>query len=135
MSIFVMWDNEEKSAIRMHFQGDWKWTDFDRAVDEIAVLSETVPHTVDVLLIKSHKKLLPEGTPVTHFLRMFSLRPCNMGRLVVVGDNLEDRFGMTLYAAVMRSNKNLTNLIQFVDTMPEAYQLLAGIAHNTAKTA
>ena len=86
MTIKVAWDGDDTTLVRWDMDADWTWDEFDRAVDESAVLMDTVTHQVDLLAL-SQRSLPPTPNVLPHFIRSqnYPIKNANGGYLVIVG--------------------------------------------------
>ena len=85
MGISVAWDNEEKTALRLDFEGPWPWVEYDTAVDTASAMIESVGRAVDVIHNLLAGPNLPPDKPLLHLRRMVHLLSKNTIFNVVVG--------------------------------------------------
>ncbi|GEM_PF-264265 len=83
MGITVVWDNEEKTAIRYDFQGDWSWDDFRAAAMQSGAMTGEVDHPVDLIANMLNSAPLPEGA-MFQFNRALRNAPQGRGMFVIV---------------------------------------------------
>lgn len=62
MSIFVTWDDDEQTAIRMAYEHYWNWRDHFLALDAVNALLASVDHPVDLILDLQESMPIPEST-------------------------------------------------------------------------
>ncbi len=85
MGVTVVWDNEEKTALRLDFEGVWTWAKYDQAVDEASAMIEDVGHAADIIHNLLGGPSLPLDKPLLHLRRMVNLLSKNTVFIVVVG--------------------------------------------------
>jgi hypothetical protein len=81
----VDWHDPEQTIILRTLSGDWGWEEFVAGFDEIFARIRSVPHTVDVILDDSAAGEPPGVGAMTHFGRIWSSRPPNLGAIIIVG--------------------------------------------------
>ena len=87
MGITVVWDNEEKTAIRYDFQGEWSWEDFRAATMQSGAMTGEVDHPVDLIANMLESAPLPDGA-MFQFNRALRNAPRGRGMFVIVaGDS------------------------------------------------
>jgi hypothetical protein len=104
MSITVSWDNEQKTAIRLDFSGQWSWEEYDDAVDMAYFMVADIGHKVDVITNLARDASVPTDELLGHFQRAFRQMPSNVGLTITSGGNSFSRkvfssFQRTLVAA------------------------------------
>ncbi|MDX1991195.1 MAG: hypothetical protein SF029_02320 [bacterium] len=119
MSITVDWDNNEKTIIRQTYVGKWTWDEFYASCEEFALLAQTVPHTVHMLIDMRHAGPLPGGA-LSHIGALNRLPP-NMGRIVAVGVG---SFVMRMFNVAAAVRPAVKERILIVATLDEAYSHL-----------
>ena len=85
MAITVFWDAENKRILRIDFEGQWSWANYDKAVDEAAALIREVHNNVTVIFNLLHGPDIPHEIASSHLLRSLRLIPQNATSLFVVG--------------------------------------------------
>jgi len=126
MAILVIWDNRDKTAVRMEFESEWSWAQLEGAVVETDSFIASVSHAVDVIIdmegtrvpkdfMNAAKNLLANPEP----------RP-NEGNRIVVGANGVIRNG---YAAIRKAFGDRLNgrEILFASDLDDARAILRSI--------
>jgi len=85
MPYTVEWHDPEQTIIIRTLTGSWGWEDFVAAFDEIYARIKAVKHTVDIILDDSGAGEPPGVGAVTHFGRIWSSRPKNLGAIIIIG--------------------------------------------------
>lgn len=128
MAVKVAWDNDEKVLVRWDMDHDWTWEEFDRAVDETAVLMDSVTQQVD-LLVLSEKSLPPTPNVLPHFARSqtYPIANDNGGYLVIVGFWQSGVIAsvMKVVEAVAPKGEKVFKGVRFFDSEAEARAFLA----------
>jgi hypothetical protein len=126
MGIVTMWDNRDKTAVRMEFESKWSWQELDGAIDATDKLIASVEHQVDVIVdiegtnlptsfMDAAKRLLANPQP----------RP-NEGNRVVVGAGTVVR---TAYATLKTTfgEKVAGREVAFATNLGEARAMLKNL--------
>lgn len=87
MSINVTWDNDNRTAIRLDFNGQWNWEEYDDAIDSAYFMIAEVGHKVNIITNLSRDAMLPVDESVRHFQRALRQMPSNVGLTVTSGGN------------------------------------------------
>jgi hypothetical protein len=121
LSIKIIWDNPQKTVLYINFDGDWGWTDYDSAIDELHNKIREVDHVVDILSYMPPGKTLPPGPPLNHLRRAFQLQPDNAGYSVFIGGTT---FGDAIVAVFSKMNKAVGEKIKVAETIEEGRALI-----------
>jgi hypothetical protein len=87
MAISIVWDNENKTVLRIDFEGRWDWSAYDAAIDEAYAIIRQMDYKVNVISQMSLDMAFPQGLPLRHLQRTQKLMPGNVGYFMVVGGN------------------------------------------------
>jgi hypothetical protein len=81
MPVELIWDNDERTILRLHFQGHTTWDEFHTVVGEAVQAIKVSTHRVD--LIFEEVAGMPAGNPLPHmkdgFKRLASLSHFGVG--------------------------------------------------------
>jgi hypothetical protein len=125
MSISVIWDNEEKTALRFQ-RSQWEWTQFHEAFQEARAMLDTVEHGVDVIVDLTNAKLGASNLlSHTRTLAELQQHPA-VGTVIVVG---ADTFAQALYHSA-NAGRPKAELFQFAQTLDQAYEMLGGVSRS-----
>jgi hypothetical protein len=121
MSIQVEWDNEDHRIIRFDYDDKWTWADHFAAVQQSVAMMKTVDHTVDMIINLENSSHLPPNALTN--IRSTALKGTPNWRItVLVGMNTFAQLLMNMFGKI---NKDLGQHFVAVDTMEEAYALIA----------
>jgi hypothetical protein len=84
VKIKVDWLNSEKTIIIQKREPDWKWQDFDTAVDQYVAMVISVPHKVALIIDCLDAPKPPSSSVLDHYRRADNLKPDNLVMMVVV---------------------------------------------------
>jgi len=88
MPIQVLWDNDEKTVVRLDYSEPVaNWKVYDDAVDESYRLAETVSHPVHIIH-NAGKVNMPKGSAFPHIQHGVRLMPPNVRYLVPIVENM-----------------------------------------------
>ena len=128
MAITVEWHNVEHTVLRLKFLGSWNWDELHRAIDVADSISSDRPFPADAIVDLTHADTLPAGSLLDPDFRAHAqemLRRANgrHGRIVVVGAS---SWIVSLYGMFRGLLGPRAGTIAFSDSLPQAYDLLAG---------
>ena len=122
MGVMSTWDNEVKTIIRVDFEGEWTWDEFESAQHELKERLDSVDHKADIIVV------LGTGTVPQGALAKFSTivtTPAfahpNAGLLAIVGAN---DFTKTLADIFAKLHQREAKKVTLVCTIEEAYEAL-----------
>jgi len=115
MGIRTSWDNENKTILRIEYEGSWTWEDFHKAHDEGNELIKSVSHRVAVIIDVSKSRLIPSGA-LSRGKHVTENKPANQGMTAVVGANGFIQGLYDLFRKVYRKDFNLI----YVSSLEEA---------------
>lgn len=87
MGITVGWDHEEKKVIRWDFDRNWRWDDFQRAVDQSVVMSNEIDYPVDIIVNLTETPFFPPGSIVSNVKRGMLAATQRNGKVILTGGN------------------------------------------------
>lgn len=128
MAIRVSWDSKAQNVIRYDFDKTWTAQDFEHAVEQSFTMTESVEHTVDVIMDFSRCQELPHGF-ILYLKRKMMVLPANRGSIVVAGTHPAVRSTLQMFR---RIHKSLAQRISAADSLKEARALLASDLPATA---
>jgi len=121
MPVMVIWDNKEKTIIRQIYSGDTSHQDYIQAVDEFAALASSVSHIVHSIMDRREIESAP-SVNISGLRYGNQHMPANVGLRVVVKPGL---FTQIMVDVGKRIAPNLVQQVYFVDTLEEAYAIIA----------
>ena len=121
MPVHVDWDNEDRTVIRYDLAGHWNWHEFEVAVEQSFAMTESVTHTVHVIIDMRQSLSIPDGA-ILYFKRLLQAAPANRGLYTVVS---QDRAVDKMLAMFGRIHRQKTHRIQQAATLDEARGRLA----------
>ncbi len=86
--IRVLWDDADRTTIRIEATEEWTWEDFDAALAEAERLGATVPHRVYGLVSATPESKMPGIIPAPSFLTIRDILQAHfktVGLVVFVG--------------------------------------------------
>src|SRR4051794_20665631 len=101
MGISVAWDNDDKTAIRYDFVGQWDWKDFQTVTTEGFALTKSVEQRVDNISNFYPGAKMPSDA-MFHFSRAMKYAPDNRGVTVIVGGSMLTRNLVTIFSKVYK---------------------------------
>lgn len=122
MPIEVMWDSEERTAVRLAYGSQWNVQEFEAAYQETRRLMDTVPHQVDIITDVSGTSLFPSDGllgVIRAVQRIPDFAP-NTGNVAIVGASPMLRAMSSVQTRVLKGIQ-----VHYVDTMAEAHHYLA----------
>lgn len=122
VGIKCVWDDSEKTVIRMYVSDYWDWDDLNSAIEDMTYMIREVQHQVDVLTIMRPTAKMPSGN-ITHYLKDAIVRlPRNVGTHIMVGGNI--LCNRALRALSHRYTCMTGRLLQ-TNSLGEAYRMIA----------
>ena len=84
MSVKVLWDNPEHTAVCFVFEQPWNWHELQAARTQQHQMLNSVDHTVHVIMDFTRSSILPRN-PIARLKSVSENRPTNTGMIVLVG--------------------------------------------------
>lgn len=116
MPVYVDWDNEDRTVIRYDLAGHWDWHAFEVAVEQSFAMTESVTHTVHVIIDMRQSMSMPDGA-ILYFKRLLQAAPANHGLYMMVSENQEVDKMLVMFRRIHRRNHHR---IQQAATLDEA---------------
>lgn len=123
MGILTMWDNRDKTVVRMEFESEWTWADLESAIKETDDFISSMAHQVDVIIDIEGTKLPNDFmSAAKNLLANPEPRP-NEGNRIVVGANNVVKTG---YQTIVKTfgEKLVGREVLFATNLPEARAML-----------
>lgn len=95
MGIMTLWDNREKTAVRLEFESEWKVADLEAAIQTTDELISSVEHQVDIIVDIEGANLPKDFMSLAKQLLANPQPRVNEGNRVVVGATNIVRSGYT----------------------------------------
>jgi hypothetical protein len=130
VTIEVQWDNEDHTVVMLEFKGALTWREYDEGVDKTYALMRTVDHKVDVISYMHPSVRLPKGDAVSHIKRAFTVRPPNMRKGLLIGNDL---FGEAVVRALIKV-KGLLQTYIAVESVDAARAMITKLNDEAQKT-
>ncbi len=121
MGVTVLWDNEEKTTLRVDLAGSWSWGDYDRALAEAGAIMRSGGQHIDVIHNLLEGSRAPLGYVLPHFQRAMQLMEDNVGCIVIVGSNYSMNLLLSLFLGTFTT---VGRKVAFVDSVDEARHIL-----------
>lgn len=122
VGIQYLWDDSEKTVIRMYVGEYWDWDDLNAAITGISALIDEVDHQVDIVTIMRPTTKLPVGN-LTHYLKDAIVRlPRNTGTHIMVGGNMLCNRALRTLA---HNYSCMTGRLLQTNSLGEAYRMIA----------
>jgi hypothetical protein len=122
VGIQYVWDDEEKTVIRMYIGEYWDWDDLKAAIENISTLMSEVNHQVDIITIMRPTTAIPEGNISYYIKNMATLLPLNVGIHVMVGGNILINRSIRMLSNTYAC---MTGRFSQTSTLGEAYRIIA----------
>jgi hypothetical protein len=124
MSVKVVWDDEQHTALRYDLEGRWTWDEFYAAFNEGKAMMEGSAHTVHFILNAMDnlsKGYVPPGA-LSHVASLNRNAPPNAGITVAVGGNT---LGKIFHGMIARIYPKIAKRYAFADSLEEARAMIA----------
>jgi len=131
MGVRIRWGNKSKTIIVFEMDQRWEWDEFYPLYKKYVAMMETVPYRVHLIyhLIEHSTRIPP--LILLHMPRLMKMTHPREDRSVIVGRmQFAERFLAILSNMGLR---DYAERYQFVDTLDEAYQILARHEANSQK--
>lgn len=120
MSIKVDWVNQEQSIIGYIVKDTWTSLEMESAIENSFILSETVEHTVDVIVDMRRSQSVPDDALLL-FKNALKVLPENRGRIVVIST---DEVTKTFFKMLKLVGGQPAKKISIVDTPRQAIEII-----------
>ncbi len=114
MSLVVVWDNQDRTVLRIDVAGQWGWKEYDAAIDQAYGMIREIEHSVDLIFNLTDSQAFPPIQSQRHFQRMLTLMPANAGMIIAAGG---DSFVSGLFASFLQT--------RLADSLTQARAMLA----------
>lgn len=121
MPIQVVWDNEDKTIIRVTFPEKWTWDEFQEIDYRVEIMIGRIQHKVVYIADMSATKSVPKGLKLDVVRYVLDFNHENSDLLIVVGMN---KMVKALFDIVILALGHIATNIKTADTLEEGYQLL-----------
>jgi len=122
MAIEVVWDNPEKTILRQKFLGKWTGQEYYASLDEISTMLKEVDHRVHWIGDMSTSVGIPSLNLLAASGRVVKMVEHQFATVTVVKAH---NYFQSLVNVVRRMSPSLAERVYFVNTLDEAYHLLA----------
>jgi hypothetical protein len=126
MAILTMWDNRDKTTVRMEFESEWTWKDLESAVQATDNFISSVTYQVDVIVDVEGTNLPKDFmTGAKNLLANPQPRPNEGNRVVVGAMNIVK----TAYSTIKSTfgEKLVGREVMFASNLGEARAMLKGL--------
>ncbi|MBZ0293490.1 MAG: hypothetical protein K8L99_13060 [Anaerolineae bacterium] len=121
MPVNTLWDNDEKTIIRVENEGHWTWEEFHHALENIVKMIESVDHHVDIINIDRPGASMPISSPIQHFQRAAQLfAPYSVLNINVISSPFARMLTKVLAGIPVISSP----YVKHVESLEEAYALI-----------
>lgn len=120
MSIKVDWVNQEQSIIGYIVKDTWTSLEMESAIENSFILSETVEHTVDVIVDMRRSQSVPDDALLL-FKNALKVLPENRGKIVVIST---DEITKTFFKMLKLVGGQPAKKISIVDTPRQAIEII-----------
>lgn len=122
MAIEVVWDNPEKTILRQKFLGKWTGPEYYASLDEISSQLKTVDYRVHWIGDMTDSVGIPSLNLLAASGRVVKMVEQQFATVTVVKAH---NYFQSLVNVVRRMSPSLAERVYFVNTLDEAYHLLA----------
>ncbi len=122
MGITILWDNEAKTTLRLDFEGQWSWAQYDKAITEASATIKSAERGVDVIHNLLEGSRMPLGYFLPHFQSALKLMETNLGSIVIVGGSHSMRILLAMFIETFTA---LGGKVTFTNSLAEARTILA----------
>ncbi len=117
------WLDKRQSVLLITVQDQLSWQDYRQEVQRARRIIAQQQHRVDtIVLIDTHKNVLPQGEANRHFGETFNNRPQNAGVVVIV--NAPMLLKATVQLFLMAGKHYANQPVHFADTVEEAQRTI-----------
>lgn len=122
MAIEVRWDNPEKTILLQKFEGKWSGAEYYASLDEMSVLLKDAPQRVHLVGDMTNSIGIPALNLLAASGRVVKMVEHQFATITVVKAH---NYFQSLVNVVRRMSPALAERVYFVNTLDEAYKLLA----------
>ena len=122
MAIEVVWDNPEKTILRQKFLGKWTGAEYYASLDEITTMLKAVDYRVHWIGDMTTSVGIPSLNLLAASGRVVKMVEHQFATVTVVKAH---NYFQSLVNVVRRMSPSLAERVYFVNTLDEAYILLA----------
>lgn len=123
MPIHIYWDKTDATVIHADVVGRYTWHEFDAEIEKLIHLVKHANYAVAIIWDISRAAPMPPQDAVEHLQKAVDSFPRNVELTIVVGTI--DRFGRLMWNKVTTVNKRLNQGVTFVDSVEDAYLVIA----------
>lgn len=129
MGILTMWDNRDKTSVRMEFESEWTWAELEEALKETDGFISSVAHQVDVIVDIEGTKLPNDFMSAANNLLANPQPRANEGNRIIVGATNIVKTG---YQTLVKTfgEKLVGREVMFATNLPEARAMLRDMRQN-----
>ena len=120
MSIKVDWVNQERSIVGYIVKDSWTSLEMEAAIEQSFILSETVEHTVDVIVDMRRSQSIPDDALLL-FKNALKVLPQNRGKILIVAT---DDMTKTFFKMLKLVGGEPAKKISVVDAPREAIEII-----------
>lgn len=120
MPMRVVWDQDDKTILRVEIEGTYTWDEYHEVLDEMFALADAHPSVYGVIAVRSADAKVPPNA-ISHFTRTtkrFKQRP----HLTVV--NVKHDPFMSMMTQMFAKNYDVTQQVHQAQTIEEAREIL-----------
>jgi hypothetical protein len=130
MPIEALWDDEDRTAVRLVYGSTWSVRDFEEAYRQTREMMDSVPYPVDVITDVRGTSMLPSDGLLGVVRIIQKASAVNTGSVVIVGASAILKAMALVQLRVLKEYK-----ADYVDTLEEARALLANRRADAARRA
>lgn len=119
MAIRVVWDNAEKTIVRMDFEASWGWTDVHAALETLDTMRLSIDRLVAVIVNLTTANVMPLEGSITNL--QYALNRIAVQIVFVAAKPI----GKSVLDILSNVQPALKHQIAFATTLDEARKLLA----------
>lgn len=126
MAILALWDNTDKTVIRLEFETEWTWDELHDAIATTDEMIVSVDHTVDIIIDIEGSQIPKDFMTAARSLLSNPVPRQNEGNRIIVGANKFIRSG---YAAVKKTfgDRLVDRDLLFAHDLRDARSILRGM--------
>lgn len=121
MSVTIAWLNEDKNALYLKFTKPWDWTEFYAAYEQGRPMTDSVDHTVHIVLdFRDSGESLPPNF-LTHFKYAATNAHPRRGAIIVVSKRM---MLVKSFVNMIRKVVPMKNAIYFANSLEEVQTII-----------
>jgi hypothetical protein len=119
------WDNPEKTAVYIRFEGSWTWDNFNESHALVESMLDEVNHPVSLIIhIVDNTAARPPANAFDHWDKAMDAQNADkVPQVIMVSDSFIVRFFVTMGQRVLRRNKS--RKLSVVSHLDDARALVA----------